>query len=392
MDGATAQALWPEIWLLSEDVAGAGDGPPSRLRQAFALPGGLELRVDRLAPGGRLRRFTVEIHTPAAQEKEQERDTPLRPALQAVADGGCALQAGRAIRQPKPGLRLLDHLDGDLQTRRWTETLEAPWPDGDDPGGPRVVLIDSGLAYDAPLFRNRLARGPDGAPLGFDFWDLDPYPYDGDTSRGAFLPIRHGTPVASVLAREAPTAALIPYRYPRPDMTRLTDAVVRAASAGARIVAMPLGSRDAADFEAFTQTMRAHPQILAIVSAGNDGRDIDAGPPLWPASSQLDNMIVVTSSDPFGRLAEGSNWGPVSVDLMTPAENTPVVDFRGSAGRASGSSYAVPRIAALAARLLAQEPELTAAMLKARIFARAEPSAEPTPRVLVGWIADPTDD
>ena len=61
--------------------------------------------------------------------------------------------------------------------------------------------MDSGLAYDLPLFRDRLARDGEGKPLGYDYWDLDPWPYDGDTSRGPFLPIRHGTAVASVLVR-----------------------------------------------------------------------------------------------------------------------------------------------------------------------------------------------
>ena len=42
---------------------------------------------------------------------------------------------------------------------------------------------------------------------------------------------------------------------------------------------------------------------------------------------------------------------------MTPGEQVPVVDHRGALGKASGSSYAVPRIAAMAARLLAGHPD-----------------------------------
>jgi len=102
-------------------------------------------------------------------------------------------------------------------------------------------------------------------------------------------------------------------------------------------------------------------------------------------------MIVVTSSDGSGRLARGSNWGPESVDIMLPAENVPVVDFRGARGRASGSSYAVPRLAALAARMLAGAPRMTTAELKARIFARAAPSPYEDNVVAVGWIADPAE-
>ena len=219
----------------------------------------------------------------------------------------------------------------------------------------------------------------------------DQWPYDGDISRSLFLPIRHGSAVASVLVREARTAALVPLRYPRPDMQRMADVVSFAAKSGARILALPLGSRQPRHWSAFARALKSHPQLLAIVSAGNNGRDID-GQPLWPAVLELENMIVVTSADAFGRLAQGSNWGQKSVDLMLPAENVPVIDFRGAKGTASGSSYAVPRLAALAARMLAAKPSLTTAQLKAQIFARATPSPYSGRVVAVGWIPDPSQD
>jgi hypothetical protein len=171
-------------------------------------------------------------------------------------------------------------------------------------------------------------------------------------------------------------------------MARMGALVERAAAAGARILAMPLGSRNPEDWESFAAALRAHPEILAIVSAGNDGRDIDAEP-LWPAALDLDNMLVVTSADAFGRLAPGSNWGGRSVDVMLPAENVPVVDFRGADGTASGSSYAVPRLAALAARILDERPDLATPVLKAAILERAVESPYETRPLAAGWIPDP---
>ena len=380
MFGLEAQNLLPGAWLLDERVR-RHRGQAARITLRFALPGGHELHVQRLQPGGRLRRFTAEFHAAIGNT--------VRPVMQARADGACRSAAGRRIVYEAGGARImLEHLDGDLKTLRWTETLQAPWPAGEAAPGVRVALVDSGLAYDLPLYRNRLARGDDGQPLGYDFWDLDPWPYDGDVSRGRFLPIRHGSAVASVLVREAPGAALIPFRYPRPDMSRMGAVVRRAAAAGARIIAMPLGSRKARDWDTFVAAARAHPQILIIVSAGNDGRDLDRTP-LWPAAAALDNLVVVTSADGFGRLAAGSNWGATSVDLMLPAENVPVVDFRGARATASGSSYAVPRLAALAVRLLEKTPAMTAQQLKSKLFARAVPSPYEKDAVAVGWIPDP---
>ena len=334
------------------------------------------------SPAG-LRRVVFEVHGLAAG----------RPVMMALAGGDCAPRHARAIRYGATGAaRELVHFAADLTTVQTIEPLNPPVPAGHDPGGVTVAHIDSGVNYLLPEITARLARDGEGRTLGLDLWDGDARPFDGDQGRSPFFPIRHGTPVASLLVKEAPAVRLLPIRYPRPDMARMAEAVEAAAAAGAKIVALPMGSRKRGDWAGFEAAARAHPEVLFIVSAGNDGRDIDASP-LFPASLPLDNLIVVTSSDAFGRLAPGSNWGAASVDLMVPAEGLEVTDYRGARGTASGSSYAVPRVAALAARLLEKHPDWTAAELKPAVFARAVPPLERgSPRVAVGWIPNPADD
>lgn len=380
--GIDAQFALPDSWLL-EETRTPSAGSPHLITLKLALPGGDELKIERRQHNGRLRQFRVSYFT--------DRGGGPAPSLLAIADGACKIQSGRALRLNGAAWSYLDQLDGDLTTVRWTETLQAPWPDGTDRGGVRVGLIDSGLAYDLPVFRDRLARDADGQPLGYDFWDLDPWPYDGDFARGPFLPIRHGTAVASILAREAPNADLVPYRYPRPDMTRMRELLARAAGDGIRLLAMPLGSRNRDDWTAFEAALEQH-DILVIVSAGNDGQNIDADP-IFPAALASERILTVSSADEFGRLANGSNWGAVNVDIMLPAENLSVTDFRGATGSASGSSYAVPRLAAIAARILENEPELSAVELKKRLLARATPSPFERDGVLAaGWIPNPLED
>lgn len=382
LSGFDVQVALPGVWLLDEQAfPNASD--PRRVLMRFAIPGGGELTVERRQVGGVMRQYRTSV--------SMEGPTGLLPTMQAIADGTCTVRSGQAIRREGEIHVFLDQLDADLMSVRWTETLQAPWPDGADPGGARVALIDSGLAYDLDIFRNRLARGSDGSPLGYDFWDLDPWPYDGDTGRGPYLPIRHGTAVASILVEEAPTAALLPYRFPRPDMTRMGDLVDRAAQDGARILAMPLGSNKESDWITFLEALDRH-DVLAVVSAGNNGRNIDIDP-VYPAAFDHPRILTVTSSDGFGRLAQGSNWGPESIDIMLPAENLRVTDFRGASGVTSGSSYAVPRLAAMAARILERTPELTAAELKARLIGLAAPSPFERDGVLAaGWIPDPLTD
>lgn len=316
-----------------------------------------------------------------------------RPVMMLRSGGDCAVIMARAIAYDDLGLAVeLVHLDADLSPTETREPLNPPVPVGADPGGVTVAQIDSGVNYLLPAIAARLARDEDGEILGYDYWELDRRPFDGNPARSAFFPIRHGTTTASVLLREAPDVRLIPYRYPRPEMARMATLVEEAAAAGAGIVAMALGSRDRAEWTAFQRAAEAHPEVLFVVSAGNDGANIDEAP-LYPAILTLENLLVVTSSDAFGRLAPGSNWGPRSVDLMVPAEAIEVIDHRGALGKASGSSYAVPRVAALAARLKASNPSWTAPNLKQAILARAvPPRSRGSSPVRYGWIPNPADD
>ena len=315
-----------------------------------------------------------------------------RPALMARVDRNCAIVLAREIAYDDAGIaESLVPLNAALAPSGDGEPLNPPVPKGRDPGGVLVVLVDSGVNYLLPDVAERLARDKTGAILGYDYWDLDERPFDLDSGRSPFLPMRHGTAVASLLLREAPEARLVPYRYPRPDMNRMSELIAAAEAVGAGIVAMAMGSKDRSDWRAFESAAKERPEMLFIVSAGNDGRDIDETP-TYPASLEISNMLVVTSADAFGRLATGSNWGRQSVDLMVPGERVEVIDHRGARATASGSSYAVPRVAALAARLWAENPEWNANTLRHAILARAVvPRIRGQSPVSAGWIPNPAD-
>ena len=250
----------------------------------------------------------------------------------------------------------------------------------------RVALVDSGVNYLLPEIGDRLARSSDGALIGYDFWDMDDRPFDAHPdSRGRVQ--RHGTRTASLLLREAAFVALVPYRYPRPDMTRMADLLEHAASHDVRIIGLPLGGNSVDQWQSFAAAARLHPQMLFIVSAGNNGRDIDKQP-VYPASLDLDNMLVVTSADDFGLVAQGVNWGRVSVDYMVPAEFQNALAFDGQPILVSGSSYAVPKVAALAARLLRDDPTLSVDSLLSEIRRQFANGAAPA-QLAEGFLYDP---
>ncbi len=334
----------------------------------FALPDDTEIRVEQFAPQGNLRRLTVEYW-----EAEPAGDT--RPLIVAIAGAECAISLGRRLVYESDSSQpvAIEHLNRELRFTGEREPLNPAVPDGTDPGGVAVAHVDSGVNYLLPEVGGRLARDEAGAILGYDYWDMDGRPFDSHPARSPFFPQRHGTRTATLLLQEAPEARLVPYRYPRPDMTRMSELVANAAVKGISVFNISMGSDERSEWEAFAAAAENHPDMLFVLSAGNDGRDIDARP-VYPAALGLDNAIVVTSALANGELARGSNWGEESVDLMVPAERLRVTDFDGSEVPASSSSYAAIRVSALAARLLAEHPDWGASELKDAIFVRVLPS------------------
>lgn len=300
----------------------------------------------------------------------------------------CSPAQGREIVYGTDGLaRSLRIVGPDLVTTLGEEPLNPPVPEGTDAEGVTIAVIDSGVAYDRPDIAKRLARDATGRLIGRDFWDLDPLPYDQDATGSPFVARRHGTLVADILLRVAGPVRLIPLRYPRPDMKRFGPLVDFLAEQGAAIATLAMGSDDPDDWTAFKRAVEAHPDILFVVSAGNDGRDIDRNP-VFPAAHDLPNLLVVTSLSEDGRIAHGSNWGKRAVDIGLPAEHLIARDPTGRERPVSGSSFAVPIAAGLAARLKRDHPDWRAAELKAALLdaARPLPDEKDGSRIAAGWI------
>ncbi len=280
-----------------------------------------------------------------------------------------------------PPLEFIER-NSDLPMQQSGETTHPPL---------RVGMVDSGVNYRLAEINRHLARDSNNKLIGYDFWDQDHLPYDAHLLKSKFFVQRHGTRTASLLLREAPGIELVPYRYPRPDMSRMKALVEHASQNQVSIIGMPLGSNRAHEWHAFEQVARAHPDILFIVSAGNNGRNID-DEPVYPASLDLDNMIVVTSADDFVRPAERTNWGKVAVDYLIPAENIALIDYSGDAINASGSSYAVARMTAFVAKLKMSHRQWTAPDIVATLHRRfgGERASDSTlDWVSSGYIADP---
>jgi hypothetical protein len=208
----------------------------------------------------------------------------------------------------------------------------------------RIGHIDSGIDYRRPAFQQHLFYDQSGVLVARDMWDGDNLPFDANLVQSPFYPQRHGSYVADILHQSGVGFQLLPVRYPRPDMALMGDAVDWLAAQNARIVMMPLGSQSPEDWTYFFTAAARHPEILFIISAGNNGVDLGELP-IYPAVNALDNAITVTSTMPDGRLADGSNFG-TAVDIGLPAENLLATGVDESQRMMSGSSFAVPKLTA----------------------------------------------
>ena len=313
------------------------------------------------------------------------------PAAQVRAVPPCRIISARQFGTTPDGDRIIISYGPDLKFLG-IEPQNPPFVMSVQPVGlphePLLALVDTGVNYNLPMAQKNLAIDQDGQLIGYDFWDNDNRPFDKDPRRNAFFPLHHGTTVFSALSHELGDLKIAIYRFPAENMCLFSNLIDHAQRSGIKIINMSMGSYSRDDWICFYDGAKKHPNILFVISAGNDGFDIDSNP-VFPASLDLENMVVVTSSDQFGRLPPQSNYGQVSVDLMVPAEKVDVFDHRGVYTTAGGSSYAAPRVAALAARYLTENTGASTAdiidFLKSRaINSRSSP-------VSFGWIPDPSD-
>ena len=254
---------------------------------------------------------------------------------------------------------------------------------------PLLALVDTGVNYNLPKVQEHLALNSQGQLIGYDFWDDDNRPFDKDPRKNIFFPLHHGTSVFSVLTENLGELKTAIYRFPANNMCRFSDLIEHADRVGVRIINLSMGSNSAEDWKCFYETAKRHVDILFVVSAGNDGFNIELNP-VFPASFDLENIVVVTSADHFGHLPRNSNYGIKSVDFMISAEQVDVFDHRGAYSTTGGSSYAAPMLAALATRFLAQNKSATTRDIVTFLESRAIKKGSKL--VKFGWIPDPSDD
>ena len=294
-----------------------------------------------------------------------------RPLWMVIASTNCLVKTVRRLDYGEDDTpSALHYLDAQFREVRVSIDLNPPIPPHSSHNGIAVAVVDTGVNYLLPEINSRLSRDEEGRVRGYDFWDLDQRPFDINPIPSPFFPSHHGTEIASVITQLASAATIMPYRFPRAEMSRMGDLVSHAYENGARIVNVSLASAEFSVWKEFRDAVAKYPDLLFVVAAGNDARDIDKKP-VYPAAFNLDNLLVVTASNKTGDLVSYANWGRKSVDLIAPAKRLQVTDFDGRSKWVGGSSYAAARVSGLAACLLSTKPDMSPWELRNSLFAKA---------------------
>lgn len=249
-------------------------------------------------------------------------------------------------------------------------------PPGRDPGGVAIAIIGPGLDYTLPQISEHLARDGEGEIIGWDFVDNDRRPFEDLPREGGGRSSTTSLTTAETILDEVPHPRIIPVRVAGTDALQLGRAAAYVGQSPAKIALVLVASTRAEDWQFFRKAAEHFSDVLYIgisieppTEADMPIRNLDVDPN-YPVSLGIDNLLGINWVDENGLPSQGSGYGPATIDVAV-------------AGSLSS-------VAALAARVLAKEPELKGKALKARILSLATPLPQgAAPVSKHGWIEDP---
>ncbi|AFV76459.1 subtilisin-like serine protease [Thermus oshimai JL-2] len=307
-------------------------------------PQGLAARVEGVRPLSALEGGFLRVGVPKGQER---------------AKAEALLRAGARFVQPNYLYEPLrfpnDPLYFSHQKVQFQDLvrLESAWDRSLGDHGLVLAVVDTGYLLHADMAgRWHLPQGQN-----LDVADGDENPTDDTPDARAQTPTSHGLAVASVLGADTNNlqgmagvtwaGQVLPLKVARSQDGTITtafvaDAVSLAANLGAKVINLSLGgwAYDPA-LESALSAARSQGAVL-VAAAGNDGVD----GVLYPA--RFPSVIAVGSVDNNKRKSSFSNCGP-ELDLVAPGREVVALLPNNGYGRASGTSFAAPMVAGVAA-------------------------------------------
>jgi hypothetical protein len=231
--------------------------------------------------------------------------------------------------------------------------------------GVQVAILDTGISARHPFIAARLLPGRsyvDNVP------GTDDAPTGTDSGRNGLVDeaAGHGTMIAGIVLRFAPSVALLPVKVLDSDgngtLWGACEGVRYAAANGAAVLNLSFGF--ARNSGALTQAINDVYTSGAVVvtSAGNGNQ----AAPQFPGGNP--NAITIAALNPDNTKASFSNYG-AAIDVDAPGVEIYSAFWDGRFAAWSGTSFAAPFIAAEAALIRSRAPAASPDQVKQRILA-----------------------
>lgn len=255
-----------------------------------------------------------------------------------------------------------------------------------------VAVVDTGVDYNHEDLKDVMWRNPneiagngiddDGNGYVDDVYGIDTLERDssGAATGDPMDTHSHGTHVSGTIAAtqnngvgiagvasnvEIMAIRTVPNNADETDVD-VSESFLYAAKHGAKIINCSFGKSNNEGGDLVKDTIEHIGReygVLVVVAAGNDSSDIDRRL-TYPASFDVENMMVVAATSSGGSMSYFSNYGRVNVDLAAPGSSIYSTLPGNRYGNMSGTSMASPNAAGVAAEVLSRHPELSPYQLK----------------------------
>jgi len=155
------------------------------------------------------------------------------------------------------------------------------------------------------------------------------------------------------------------------NLTNIADAIQYANTMGVKICCMAINTDINSNY---LKDVMSNSNMLFVVSAGNEGYDLNKFKDNYPTHYRLPNVISVADLRCDGNLSETSNYGNLFVDIAAPGTNILCAKSGGGYEFYSGTSLGVYHVVSEAALIYINSQEvLTALNIKNIILQNVTP-------------------
>lgn len=380
-------------WVVFATVTGALSTPPS----AWAAPKyltKLKPQVQTLAATSHLQMLGATVVDEIPELRIVLTDQPVQAGFIEYSERNALWTHFDTASPVVPNDPLLNKMGSQLRAR-----LSEAWSRSTGSTQLVVAVVDSGIDLQhadlaANIYTNPHEIPGDGIDNDGNGWvdDVHGWNFAANTA----IPQddhKHGTHVAGILGAVGNNGlgitgvnwnlSILPIKFLASNGSGTTDAAVRgilyAVQQGAKILNNSWGGGPRSQALEDAIRFARDRGVIFVAAAGNDSANNDAAPK-YPASYELNNILVVASSEAIGRRSAFSNYGQSAVHIAAPGTDV-FSTLPGQAfGPLSGTSMATPVVSGIAALIASVRPDLSMLALKNAVLNAA---SLPTPSS--GW-------